>query len=79
MAKNKRVKKTKTSGFLSVGLLPLFIMTVCIVFSFMFTVMIASLGPITSDIKFIFIMLLVVSTTVASMVSLIYYIFFLKK
>lgn len=77
MAKRKKSKTrnhTKTTV-----LLPLFIITVCIVFSFVFTVMMVPLGPLTADIKFIFIMLLVVSSTVASAVSLIFYLFFLNK
>jgi uncharacterized membrane protein YozB (DUF420 family) len=54
-------------------MLPLFIITVCIVFSFVFTVLTVPLGPITSDINVIFILMLVVTTTVASVVSVIFY------
>ena len=77
MAKRKKSKirnHTKTTV-----LLPLFIITVCIVFSFVFTVMMVPLRPLTADIKFIFMMLLVVSSTVASAVSLIFYLFFLNR
>jgi len=58
------------------GLLPLFIVTVCVVFSFVFTVLMVPLSDIGADIKMIFIMMLVVSTTVASVVSLMFYVFF---
>jgi len=60
-------------------LLPLFIVTVCIVFSFVFTVLTVPLGPITADIKFVFILMLVVTTTVASVVSVMFYVFMLNK
>lgn len=60
-------------------LLPFFIATVCIVFSFVFTVMTVPLGPITDDIKFVFIMMLVVTTTVASSVSIIFYMTLLNR
>jgi len=61
------------------SMLPLFIITVCIVFSFVFTVLTVPLGPITADIKFVFIMMLVVTTTVASVVSVMFYLFMLNK
>ena len=61
------------------SMLPLFIVTVCIVFSFVFTVLTVPLGPITADIKFVFIMMLVVTTTVASVVSVMFYVFMLNK
>jgi len=61
------------------GMLPLFIITVCIVFSFVFTVLTVPLGPTTWDIKFIFIMMLVVTTTVASTVSVMFYVFMLDR
>ncbi|MFH1623046.1 MAG: hypothetical protein ABIA12_00800 [Candidatus Aenigmatarchaeota archaeon] len=61
------------------SMLPLFIITVCIVFSFVFTVLTVPLGPTTWDIKFVFIMLLVVTTTVASTVSVMFYVFILNK
>lgn len=73
MARRKKSKNHMTV------LLPLFIITVCIVFSFVFTVMMIPFGALTADIRFIFMMLLVVSTTVASTVSIIFYVFFLKK
>ncbi len=80
MVKRKRsVKKLKTRNNITIKLLPLFIITVCIVFSFLFTVMMVPLGNVTADIKSLFLMLLVVSTTVASAVSIIFYTFFLKK
>jgi len=75
MAKRRRVKSRNE---ITTIMLPLFIITVCIVFSFVFTIMMIPLGTLTSDIKFLFIMLLVVSTTVASAVSIIFYVFFLK-
>jgi hypothetical protein len=76
MAKRKRSRKSNNARMMV--LLPLFIVTVCIVFSFLFTVMMVPFGNLTADIKFVFIMLLVVSTTVASAVSLIFYLFFVK-
>jgi len=79
MAKRRRSrKKGKRVDHITESLLPLFILTVCIVFSFVFTVMMVPLGPIANDIKLLFIILLVVSTTVASAVSIIFYVFFLK-
>ena len=72
----KSKKRSSVMELSPTGLLPLFIITVCIVFSFVFTVMIAPLSEIATDIKMIFIMMLVVSTTVASAVSLMFYIFF---
>lgn len=72
------VKRRKSKNHMTI-LLPLFIITVCIVFSFVFTVMMIPFGALTADIRFIFMMLLVVSTTVASTVSIIFYVFFLKK
>ncbi len=82
MAKRRRSKKSRKSRISNntrmVVLLPLFIVTVCVVFSFLFTVMMVPFGQLTADIKFVFIMLLVVSTTVASAVSLIFYLFFVK-
>jgi uncharacterized Tic20 family protein len=80
MAKRKEdaMKKGQTNNRLST-LLPLFIVTVCIVFSFVFTVLAATLGPITSDIKFVFILMLVVTTTVASVVSVMFYVFMMGK
>lgn len=80
MAKRRTAARGKVKnidGLIST-ILPLFIITVCVAFSFIFTVMLVPLGGITADIKFIFIVLLVVSTTVASAVSLIFYMFFLK-
>jgi hypothetical protein len=76
MAKREEdaMRKGETNNRLS-SLLPLFILTVCIVFSFVFTVLAATLGPITADIKFVFILLLVVTTTVASVVSVMFYVF----
>jgi len=68
------MRKGEANNRLS-SLLPLFILTVCIVFSFVFTVLAATLGPITADIKFVFILLLVVTTTVASVVSVMFYVF----
>lgn len=80
MAKRKddAMRKGETNNQLS-SLLPLFIVTVCIVFSFVFTVLAALLGPITADIKFVFILMLVVTTTVASVVSVMFYIFMKDK
>jgi hypothetical protein len=79
MAKRRRSKKPrKPNNARMMVLLPLFIVTVCVVFSFLFTVMMVPFGQLTADIKFVFIMLLVVSTTVASAVSLIFYLFFVK-
>ncbi len=72
--------KKKRAKELSIrGMLPLFIITVCVVFSFVFTVLIVPLGQAETDIKFIFIMMLVVSTTVASAVAIMYHVFFLGK
>ena len=80
MAKRKRsTRKLKTRNNITIKLLPLFVITVCIVFSFLFTVMMTPLGNITADMKFLFLMLLVVSATVASTVSIIFYTFFLKS
>jgi len=77
---NMRITKSKKRRgdreFSATGLLPLFIITVCIVFSFVFTVLMVPLSEIATDVKMIFIMMLVVSTTVASVVSLMFYIFF---
>lgn len=80
MAKRKddAMKKGEANNRFS-SLLPLFIVTVCIVFSFVFTVLTVPLGPITADIKFVFIMMLVVTTTVASTVSVMFYVFMLNK
>lgn len=64
---------------LGMGLLPLFIITVCLVFSFMFTVIMTPLAALADDIKMVFVMMLVLSTTVASTVSIIFYVFFFKK
>ncbi len=72
-------KKNHTKEFSITGLLPLFIITVCVVFSFVFTVLTVPLGAVGTDIKVVFITMLVVSTTVASAVSLIFYMFFLNK
>jgi len=71
-------QKNQTIGIFT-HLLPLLIVTVCIVFSFVFTVMLIPLGSLTADIKLIFVLLLIVTTTVASVVSIIYYLFILKK
>lgn len=80
MAKRKKsVRRLKIRNNITIKLLPLFIITVCIVFSFLFTVMMVALGNVTADIKFLFLMLLVVSTTVASAVSIIFYTFFLEN
>ncbi len=72
-------RKDDVEEFKIIGLFPLFILTVCIVFSFVFTVLTVPLGSLASDLKFVFIVLLVVSTTVASAVSLLFYIFFMNK
>lgn len=72
-------RATNFGNHVVTGLLPLFIITVCIVFSFLFTIMMIPLGSLTADIRFLFIMLLVVSTTVASAVSIIFFLFFLRK
>ncbi len=72
-------KKNSVGRQLTMGLLPLFIITVCLVFSFMFTVIMTPLAALADDIKMIFVMMLVLSTTVASAVSIIFYVFFFKK
>lgn len=72
-------KKNSVGRQLTMGLLPLFIITVCLVFSFMFTVIMTPLASLADDIKMIFVMMLVLSTTVASAVSIIFYVFFFKK
>jgi len=72
------MKKGEANNRIS-AMLPLFIITVCIVFSFVFTVLTIPLGEITWDIKFIFIMMLVVTTTVASVVSVMFYMFMMGK
>jgi uncharacterized Tic20 family protein len=72
------MKKGEANNRIST-MLPLFIITVCIVFSFVFTVLAATLGPITADIKFVFILMLVVTTTVASVVSVMFYVFMMGK
>ena len=80
MAKRKKsARELKTVNNIPIKLLPLFVITVCIVFSFLFTVMMVPLGNVTADIQLIFLMLLVVSATVASAVSIIFYSFFLKE
>lgn len=69
-------RKTKRLERSFKTVLPLFIVTVCVVFSFLFTVLMVPLGVVESDIKIIFIMLLVTSTTVASTVALIFFLIF---
>lgn len=89
MAKRRRAnRKSKNRSWkremlhvsgMRASLLVLFVFTVCVVFSFLFTIIMVPLGPIATDLRFIFITLLVVSSTVASAVSLIFYLFFLNR
>ena len=82
MAKAKRVKRKSLKRKLELShenLLPLFIITICVVFSFVFTVMLVPMGNITADIRLIFTVMLIASTTVASTVALIIYLLLLKR
>lgn len=54
-------------------LLPLFLVTVCLVFSFVFTVMLVPLREIPENIKALFIMMIVTTTIVTSTVGLVLY------
>lgn len=55
--------------------MPFFVLTVAIVFSLVFTIVLVPLTSITDkvDVRFLFTVLLVASTTVSSTVSLVFY------
>jgi hypothetical protein len=61
------------------AVLPLFTFTVSIVFSFLYTVIMAYLDVVSADIKLIFIMMLIVSNTAASTVALVFFLFFERR
>lgn len=71
-----RKRNRRSDMRLARAIMPLLVITVCIVFSFLFTVLTSSMGVLQTDIKIIFITLLVASTTVASVVALIFFTMF---
>lgn len=76
--KRESVDKVKLFGIeMSVTvanlILPLFLITVCLVFSFVFTVMLVPLREIPENIKALFIVMIVTTTIVTSSVGLVLY------
>jgi uncharacterized Tic20 family protein len=61
------------------AVLPIFIFTVSVVFSLVFTVLMTYINAVQSDIKMIFIMMLIVSNVTASTVALVFFLFFEKR
>lgn len=71
----QELKREKTLS----AILPMFTFTVSVAFSFLYTVIITYLNVFHSDIKLIFIIMLIVSNTTASTVALVFFMFFEKR
>ncbi len=74
-------KARKTSNVVNFSLMLLFIIAVAVVFSLVFTNLLLPVNLISSnnDVKFVFTILLIFSSTVSSLVAIIIYLILSKK